>query len=114
MRPCRQQEEEEPDGGDTVVRVKYDARLHGARVAGRKEPLTTAFLQKYIQYAKNRYKCEPGASTKSPLVPVRSSAEYEVRTRYRPPCVQELAGTAKTPTLWHVAEAGKAACWRAQ
>ena len=53
----RQQEEEEPDGGDTAVRVKYDARLHGARVVGRKEPLTTAFLQKYIQYAKNRYKC---------------------------------------------------------
>ena len=55
--PSRQQEEDEPDGGDTAVRVKYDARLHGARVAGRKEPLTTAFLQKYIQYAKNRYKC---------------------------------------------------------
>ena len=58
--PSRQQEEDEPDGGDTAVRVKYDARLHGARVVGRKEPLTTAFLQKYIQYAKNRYKCAVG------------------------------------------------------
>ena len=59
----RQQDEEEDEGGDTTMRVKYDARLHGARVAGRKEPLTTAFLQKYIQYAKNRYKCAPATNT---------------------------------------------------
>ena len=46
-----------PEGGDTAMRVKYDLRLHGARAPGALEPLTTAFLQKYIQYAKNRYKC---------------------------------------------------------
>jgi hypothetical protein len=47
----------EPEAGDTEMRVQYDARLHGPRDArGFKEPLTTAFLRKYIHYAKSRIK----------------------------------------------------------
>lgn len=36
------------------VYVKYDQRLHGPRKEGQKDPLSTAFLRKYIKIAKNR------------------------------------------------------------
>lgn len=39
----------------TRVRVRYDARLYGPRVPGRPEPLTQAFLKKYIAFAKARF-----------------------------------------------------------
>lgn len=47
------------------MRVKYNRLLHGARRAGDPPPLTTAFLKKFIKYAKNRYQC---ARQPSPLV----------------------------------------------
>lgn len=39
----------------TRVHVRYDARLYGPRVPGRPEPLTQAFLKKYIAFAKARF-----------------------------------------------------------
>jgi hypothetical protein len=54
---CRRREQDVQEGGDTQMRVKYNRLLHGARARGAPEPLTTAFLKKFIKYAKNRYQC---------------------------------------------------------
>jgi DNA replicative helicase MCM subunit Mcm2 (Cdc46/Mcm family) len=59
MHCCRRREQDVQEGGDTAVRVKYNRLLHGARTRGAPEPLTTAFLKKFIKYAKNRYQCAP-------------------------------------------------------
>ena len=56
------------EGGDTAMRVKYNRLLHGARSRGAPEPLTTAFLKKFIKYAKNRYQCGPEPPTCCVLV----------------------------------------------
>jgi DNA replication licensing factor MCM3 len=79
------------DGGDgrvdqngepapTRVRVKYDARLYGARAPGKKEPLTGAFLRKYIAFAKARFAApeltpEAGEAIAEYYADLRSSAE---------------------------------------
>ena len=34
--------------------VKYDRKLHGPKVPGQKDPLSTNFLKKFIKIAKNR------------------------------------------------------------
>ncbi len=64
----------------TRVRVKYDARLYGARAPGKKEPLTGAFLRKYIAFAKARFAApeltpEAGEAIAEYYADLRSSAE---------------------------------------
>ena len=43
------------EGGETQMRVKYDARLYGPRVAGTKDPLSIPFLKKYLAFARQRF-----------------------------------------------------------
>lgn len=59
------EEEEGDETGDTDMYVKHDRRLHGEKDTAAHPPLTTAFLKKFIQYAKNRYKCAAPPATKS-------------------------------------------------
>lgn len=47
--------EDRVKGGDTAVRVKYDARLYGPRKPGQRDPLSLPFLKKYIAFAKQRF-----------------------------------------------------------
>jgi DNA replication licensing factor MCM3 len=49
------EDDEERRRGETAVRVKYDARLYGPRRPGQKEPLSIAFLKKYVAFAKQRF-----------------------------------------------------------
>jgi len=43
------------EGGETQMRVKYDARLYGPRVPGAKDPLSIPFLKKYLAFARQRF-----------------------------------------------------------
>lgn len=43
------------EGGETQMRVKYDARLYGPRVPGTKDPLSIPFLKKYLAFARQRF-----------------------------------------------------------
>lgn len=49
------EEDTEKENTDTPVRVKYDARLYGPRKPGSKDPLSVAFLRKYLAFAKQRF-----------------------------------------------------------
>lgn len=67
----RREGEEGVAGADTAMRAKYNRQLHGTREAGAPEPLTTAFLKKFIKYAKNRYQCAPAPATSPLCLPAR-------------------------------------------
>ena len=47
------------EGENTQQYVKYNRQLHGERGGEERRILTTAFLKKFIKYAKTRYQCEP-------------------------------------------------------
>jgi DNA replication licensing factor MCM3 len=63
-------------GKETPMRVKYDARLYGPRVAGQKDPLSLLFFKKYIAFAKNRF-----ASPELTAEASESIAEYYAELR---------------------------------
>jgi len=62
--------------GPTAKRVKYDARLYGARRPGQKDPLSLPFLKKYIAFAKQRF-ASPDLTTEAS----ESIAEYYAELR---------------------------------
>ena len=69
MAEARRREEEGAEGRDTQMRVKYNRLLHGSNRTTSAEPLTTAFLKKYIRYAKSRYRCGGPATPAGPHAP---------------------------------------------
>ena len=94
----RRREEENTEGQDTQMRVKYNRLLHGSNRTTTAEPLTTAFLKKYIRYAKSRYGCPPPP----PPLPLYTPLSSCIIAAHKHIWGPQLLSPAPDSSRWHL------------